>query len=347
MSPAVVPAAQPSGLFDSTILLVALLAVFVGVTVLVATVLGLATRSGRPEEQMRRRLSLYTLTGIRPRVVSRTGGATVLGSSPIARTAVEFAGRVVERRGLGQVMDRRLESAGLPVRTAEWSLIHVGSAVGTTLLLLVLGRGSPAAAFLGLMVGLAGPWAFLVVRESRREAAFLAQLPDTLQLVAGSLQAGYSLPQALDTVVREGSPPMSVEFNRALVESRLGMPVEDALERIGSRLRSRDFDWVVMAIRIQRDVGGNLAELLLTVSETLRERERLRRQVRSLSAEGRLSGWILGALPVVFAMYLVVSTPQYLRPLWTNPLGIGMLVTSLVLLAVGGFWMSRVVKVEV
>jgi tight adherence protein B len=102
-----------------------------------------------------------------------------------------------------------------------------------------------------------------------------------------------------------------------------------------------------MAIRIQRDVGGNLAELLLTVADTLRERERLRRQVRALSAEGRLSGWILGALPVVFGTYLAVASPAYLRPLWSNPLGIGMLVVALVLLVVGGIWMSRLVKVEV
>jgi tight adherence protein B len=188
---------------------------------------------------------------------------------------------------------------------------------------------------------------FVVIREGRREAAFLAQLPDTLQLIAGSLQAGYSLPQAIDTVVREGQAPMSVEFNRAMVESRLGMPVDDALERIGERMKSSDFSWVVMAIRIQRDVGGNLAELLLTVAETLRERERLRRQIKALSAEGRLSGWILGALPVVFGFYLLVASPAYLAPLWSTPLGIAMVVLAVVLLAVGGFWMSRVVKVEV
>ena len=129
-------------------------------------------------------------------------------------------------------------------------------------------------------------------------------------MLAGSLQAGYSLPQALDTVVREGQPPMSVEFNRALVESRLGMPVEDALEGIGRRLSSQDFSWVVMAVRIQRDVGGNLAELLMTVADTLRERERLRRQVKVLSAEGRLSGWILGGLPIVFFAYLALTEPH-------------------------------------
>ncbi len=125
------------------------------------------------------------------------------------------------------------------------------------------------------------------------------------------------------------------------------MPVEDALEGIGRRMSSQDFSWVVMAVRIQRDVGGNLAELLTTVADTLRERERLRRQVKVLSAEGRLSGWILGGLPVVFFLYLAIANPSYLHPLWSTPLGIAMLLLSMILLAVGAFWLTRVIKVEV
>ena len=143
----------------------------------------------------------------------------------------------------------------------------------------------------------------------------MAALPDTLQLMAGSLSAGYSMPQAVDTVVREGKGPISTEFNRALVETRLGVELEDALDGIAERMQSVDFAWVVMAIRIQREVGGNLAEVLTTVSATLRERERLRRQVQVLSAEGRLSAWILGLLPIVFAFYLVLVRPEYLAPL--------------------------------
>ncbi len=340
-------AAASSALLDRTVLLAALGALFLGLAVLIGTVLGLLTRSGRPEERVRRRLSVYTLGGLRPRQVTRARQQSVLGESSIARSAVELTERVVERRGLAEVVDGRLEAAGLPVRAAEWTLIHLGCAAGLGVGLLLLSGGSLVGGVVGLVLGLVGPWVFLLLREGRREAAFLAQLPDTLQLLAGSLQAGYSLPQALDTVVREGAAPMSVEFNRALVESRLGRPVEDALEAIGGRLKSEDFSWVVMAIRIQRDVGGNLAELLLTVADTLRERERLRRQVKTLSAEGRLSGWILGALPVVFGVYLVVTSPGYLSPLWSSPLGIGMVVLAVLLLAVGGFWMSRVVKVEV
>jgi len=329
------------------VLVFALAAFFIGTTVLIATVLGAITRAGRPEERIRRRLSFYTISGRQARLDRQLEQRSMLGSNPIARYTMDLAERMTERRNLGEAVDGRLEAAALPIRTPEWLLIHLGSAVGVGLLFLALSRGSLLATICGLVIGLVGPWIFLIVRQDRRESAFLTQLPDTLQMLAGSLQAGYSLPQALDTVVREGQPPMSTEFNRALIESRLGMPVEDALEGIGRRLSSQDFSWVVMAVRIQRDVGGNLAELLTTVADTLRERERLRRQVKVLSAEGRLSGWILGGLPVVFFAYLALANPTYLRPLWSSLLGVLMLVTALVLLGVGAFWLTRVIKVEV
>jgi tight adherence protein B len=153
--------------------------------------------------------------------------------------------------------------------------------------------------------------------------------------------------QAIDTVVREGQQPITGEFNRALIEARLGVPIEDALDGVATRMQSKDFAWVVMAVRIQREVGGNLAELLTTVAGTLRERERLRRQVRVLSAEGRLSAWILGILPPGFSLYLLLVRPQYLRPLVTDPLGWLMLSVGVLLLVVGAAWMNKAVKVEV
>ncbi|MGZ4612085.1 MAG: type II secretion system F family protein [Kineosporiaceae bacterium] len=325
----------------------ALLAFFLGTTVLIATVLGAITSAARPDERIRRRLSFYTISGRKARLEHKVEQRGLLGSTQIAQYAVELAERVTARRGLGDAVDGRLEAAALPIRTPEWLLIHLAITIGVGLLFLLVSGGGIVATLCGLVLGFAGPWMFLLVRQGRRETAFLSQLPDTLQMLAGSLQAGYSLPQALDTVVREGQPPMSVEFNRALVESRLGMPVEDALEGIGRRLSSQDFSWVVMAVRIQRDVGGNLAELLMTVADTLRERERLRRQVSVLSAEGRLSGWILGGLPVLFFTYLVLANPTYLRPLWTTQIGVLMMVLAVVLLAVGTLWLRRVIRVEV
>lgn len=317
-------------------------AAFVGTAI--ALLAAFAGRRDGERGRVRRRLSLYTL-GIRPTVQPQT--STILGANQVARTAVEFAGRLAQRRDFEARLGLRLESAGVPLRAAEWMIIHVGVAIGVALALLLISGGTLIATFLGLIIGLAIPLAYLVIKESRRTTAFLAQLPDTLQLIAGSLSAGYSVPQAIDAVVQQGNQPITGEFNRALVEARLGVPIEEALDGVAERMQSKDFAWVVMAIQIQREIGGNLAELLTTVAATLRERERLRRQVSALSAEGRLSAWILGLLPPVFVVYLVLVRPEYLRPLVTEPAGWLLVGLGISLLAVGTVWMRKAVRVEV
>jgi tight adherence protein B len=338
--------AQPvpnQGFAPTTWLLAGLGAVFVGLAPLLRVALGQATSSVSMQGKVRRRLSFYTLSGRKP--VKRQ--ETTISQAPIARQAVGLADRIVRERDFESLLAARLDSAGLSLRPAEWLLIHVGTALGSGLLLLLLSGLQLAPAMLGMVLGVAGPFILLLVMESRRKSAFLAQLPETLQLMAGSLSAGYSLPQAVDTVVRDGAPPMSTELNRALVEARLGVPIEDALDGVADRMASKDFGWVIMAIRIQRQVGGNLAELLTTVAATLRERERLRRQVHALSAEGRLSAWILGALPIGFALYLIVARGSYLQPLWSDPLGWSLLLLGAVLMVGGAMWLRKVVRVEV
>lgn len=339
--------ARPSWI-NLPVMLGALLAVFLAITLLLTSATGaLAGRGSDQETPVSKALSFYSVRAGRPERVAVPDRPGSLSGSRLARTAINAINRVARQRKLDQALDARLEGAGLPIRTAEWSLLHIGSGIGGGLLLLVATRGAVLGAILGLVLGLAGPWVFLAMRKSRRETRFLAQLPDTLQLLAGSLAAGYSLPQAMDAVVREAQPPIREEFNRALVETRLGMPPEDSLDGIADRTASRDFSWIVMAIRIQRDVGGNLAELLSTVAETLRERERLRRQVKALSAEGRLSGLILGCLPLVFALFLIFTKPDYIAPLFQTPLGLLLLAAGSAMLVVGGVWMAKVVNVEV
>ncbi len=334
----------PSSLFPAAALPFLLGAMFLGLLVIVYVALGTVRRDEK-QGRLRRRLSLYTLSGRTP--AKQQQDTTVLGSSQVARSAVELAGKVVEKRDFEGALSLRLDAAGVPLRAAEWMIIHIGVAISTAFLLLLVSGGALLPTLLGLALGLGLPWAYLRTKETRRTSSFLAQLPDTLQMVAGSLSAGYSVPQAMDTVVREGQQPITGEFNRALIEARLGVPMDDALDGIAERMHSKDFAWVVMAIRIQRDVGGNLAELLTTVAATLRERETLRRQVRVLSAEGRLSAWILGLLPPVFALYLVLAQPDYLRPLVTQAMGWLLLGVGGVLLAVGALWMRKAVRVEV
>ncbi len=198
-----------------------------------------------------------------------------------------------------------------------------------------------------LALGAVGPWVFLGLKRSRRRKAFNSQLPDTLQLMSGSLAAGLSLAQSVDTIVREGVEPVSTEFKRVLVETRLGVGLEEALDGVAERFESKDFGWVVMAIKIQRQVGGNLAELLDTVAATMREREYMRRQVAALAAEGKLSAWVLGGLPPLFLLYLLLTNRDYVIVMFTEPLGWAMLTGAGMLLGLGIFWMSRLIKVEV
>lgn len=332
---------------STPIVIGALIALFVALATLTFLATGALTGADRTESEVIRRLSVYSVAGTKTQQISVTEeSGTRLGDSALARSAVGLMTRVARSGQIERALDGRLEAAGLPLRTAEWMLLHIGAAVGVSLVLLVAARGAFVAAVLGLAIGLGLPWLFLAMAKSRRETKFLSQLPDTLQLLAGSLAAGYSLPQAMDSVARETRPPISNEFSRALVEARLGLLPEDALDGIAVRTGSRDFSWIVMAIRIQRDIGGNLAELLATVAETLRERERLRRHVSALSAEGRLSGWILGALPVVFATYLTAVRPEYISPLFTTRMGLLLLGIGVVSLAIGAFWMAKVIKVE-
>ena len=239
-----------------------------------------------------------------------------------------------------------LEGAGLDLRPSEWLLLRAAITVGGGLLGVLIGAGSLPIGLLFIVAAIVGPPLYLKIKKTRRLSAFGTALADTLQLMSGSLSAGLSLAQSIDTIVREGNEPIASEFRRVVVESRLGVTLEDSLEGVAQRMQSRDFEWVVMAIRIQRQVGGNLAELLLTVAATLREREYLRRHVKALSAEGRLSAWILGALPPVFLLYLTLTKPAYVHPLYTTPIGWILCIGMAVLLGVGVLWMSKVAKVD-
>lgn len=335
------PVKPISGTFRSkTPLWVGLAALFIGLGLVLAfAVNGVATRP----QSLRGRLSPF---------VNTAGGGPRLSQPPpeartIRQTAIGLADELVKKRGLEERVAQKLEAGGIPLKAAEWILIHVGIALVLPLMVLLLTNVNVALTLMAVVLGILGPLGYLTIKATFRTRAFLAQLPDTLQLLSGSLSAGYSLPQALDAVVRQGTPPVAEELRKALVEARLGAPIEDALDDVAERMESKDFSWVVMAIRVQRQVGGNLAEVLATTAATLRERERLRRQVQVLSAEGRLSAYILFGLPVVFGLYMVAVRPGYISPLVTDPIGILMLVGMGILLTIGAFWLKKVVTVEV
>jgi tight adherence protein B len=262
-----------------------------------------------------------------------------------AREAAERA--LANNKNLEARIAHSLEGAGMSMKPAEWLLMRAAIAVGGGLLGVLLGSGSIPLGIMFIIAALIGPWVYLRLKRSRRLNAFSMGLADTLQLMSGSLSAGLSLAQSIDTIVREGSEPMTSEFKRVLVETRLGLSLENALQGVADRFQSEDFDWVVMAINIQRQVGGNLAELLNTVAGTMREREYIRRQVAALAAEGKLSAYVLGGLPPGFMLYLLLANRTYVMVLFQRPLGWLMIGGGIMILSVGIFWMSRIVKVEV
>jgi tight adherence protein B len=282
------------------------------------------------------------------------GGASAEGASNLLDTDVTFASAketaasVLRRnQDLDAKISSRLQAAGSELKSSEWLLVHGGLVFLFGLVGLVIGGGNLFIGFAFLAAGVFGPWMYLGFRRSRRRKKFNSGLPDTLQLMSGSLAAGLSLSQSIDTIVREGAEPIASEFRRVLVETRLGVSLEDAMEGVAERFDSKDFEWVVMAIKIQRQVGGNLAELLDTVAATMREREYVRRQVAALAAEGKLSAWVLGGLPPVFMLYLLLTNYDYVIVMFQEPLGWAMLAGACTILGVGVFWMSRLVKVEV
>jgi tight adherence protein B len=263
----------------------------------------------------------------------------------LTRTAIAMTGHVVRSGGWEGRFAAQLDKAGIKLRPAEWVLIRVLVGVGVTALLVL------AFGWLGLPFGIVFGWlataAYHRRRARRRADRFAAALPEALQLVVGSLRSGFSLNQALEAMAREVGEPVGTEFGRALAETRLGMELDDALDRLAKRSQNPDLAWTVLAIRVQREVGGNLAEVLETTVDTIRERELLRSQVQSLSAEGRLSAWILLALPIGVGAFMFAFRREYLSPLFTDPRGILMLLSGIAMLCLGGIWLARLVRVEV
>jgi tight adherence protein B len=265
----------------------------------------------------------------------------------LARRAVAMMERLLSSGRSEPKLALRLDRAGISRQPAEWALLGTCACAGLAALFTLLFGNVFLGVIIGVLTGWAGMRLLLSGRISRRRSAFDSQLPNVLQLVASSLSTGFSLAQALDTVVREEAQPASAEFARALGEAQLGADLADAIEGVANRLDSADLRWVVMAIRIQRETGGNLAEVLRNTVSTMRERAYLRRQVRSLSAEGRLSAWVLLALPVLVGGWLFYSSPTYMRPLYTTGFGIAMLIVAVLLVAIGAMWMRKLINVEV
>jgi len=322
------------------ILIAILASVFIAL-LLIGLLLSGGLRAENPARRLEAQLELHYNARQSP---GTAGGGP--GEGRAASAAVSSVERLLGA-GAQERLALRLDLAGINRKPGDWVVLGgCGSLVLAVVLILL--TGNPLVGILlGALVGWLAMRSIVSARIARRRAAFTEQLPDVLQILAGSLQSGFSLPQALDAVVREDSQPAAGEFARAQAETRIGGELETALDRVADRMDSKDLRWSVMAIRIQRSVGGNLVEVLRTTGETMRERASVRRHVRALSAEGRLSAYILIALPILVGAFLFVTRDSYMHPLYTTPLGLAMLAVGLVLVVAGTVWMRNVVKVVV
>ena len=268
---------------------------------------------------------------------------TVIGR--VANAMIGLVDRMLSRRGRAGAAGEILEEAGIHLRLQEFTVLMIigtviAGALGTVIVNILL----------GLIFAIAVPLlvrVWLGIRVGRRQHLFADQLEDSLQLLASSLRAGHSMLQALNSVAREAESPTSEEFTRIINQTRVGRELGDALDETAHRMQSEDFSWVTQAIAINREVGGNLAEVLDAVGNTIRERGQIRRQVSALAAEGKMSAYVLMALPVGILAFLLVTNPSYLAAFVTSGvLGYGMIGAAIVMMVVGTFWLRKTVSIK-
>ncbi len=270
----------------------------------------------------------------------------LFGRFRFLRRAAASAEDYADNRGDTRMINRALEQANIPMTAGEAIIGAIGMAIIVGLLI-GLFTGSVLWAILAGFVVVVALYMYITGAASKERKKFANQLPEVLNLLATSLRAGYSIMQAIEAVAAEAPAPARREFGIAMSEIRLGRPMIDALGDIAVRMESRDFEWAVMAIAIQREVGGNLAEVLQSTAETMLHRNRFRREVKALTAEGRISMYIMLALPFAVGVIIYFINPGYLTPLWTTLPGIVAGVAALVAMGIGALWMRKIVDIEV
>ena len=317
-------AAQPSWIQSDTALWIGVALLFVGLVAGIA--MTLAPRRAASQ------LAGSSLKGVR-------NGTTL---TSLSKQATGIAERSLVRNERGTKLNAALERAGIAIRPSEFVVLATTalfSVFAGALLLTNLIVAVAAAALVPILCRMG-----LRVLAQRRSAKFADQLEQTLPLMGGSLRAGFGIMQALDAVARESESPTSNEFHRLVVETRLGRDLTDAMAALADRVESEDFHWVVQAIEIHREVGGDLAEVLDNVYATIRDRNRIRRQIQALSAEGRFSALILLILPVAMFGVVTLFNPGYIGELTSNSVGIVMLIAAAGFMVAGAFWLKRITR---
>ena len=311
-----------------------LLALAVGVAILLAMLVLFRPSS---ERQLNKRIEGYTQVAAKR--VEKEGGSR----SPLFQQLLVATERLLGRLKYWQKSGFLLQQADLPLRAAELFYIQLG--LGALLGILSLMLGAPwIISLIAFGAGLLAPHLYVARKASKRVKAFEAQLPDTLVAVAASLRAGHSFAQAMSTIVKDGGEPAAKEFTRVEAETRLGRSTDDALQGMADRLASRNFEFVVLAVNIQRQVGGSLAEILDMVADTVREREQFSRKVLALTAMGRASAYVLVGMPFFIGIALSLMNWKYMTPLFETSAGHILIIIGLVLIGLGTVILRKMVN---
>jgi tight adherence protein B len=332
--------------------------VVAGITALAILLIAFGLASSGGGSGISARLERYA-AGKPDKIKSTSTGQGAISDLIAQSQALASLNKVVEQRDFGANLQRDLARADLKLKPSEFLLIWGGSIVGVPVLMLLLSvvftaLGNPLFLLIGGLVGFWLPRFWLGRRKSGRLNAFNKQLPDTITLIANALRAGSSFLQAIEMVVRESRPPVSTEFGRVIREVNLGLPFDQALENMVRRVKSDDLELMATAISIQHTVGGNLAEILDSIAFTIRERVRIKGEIRTLTAQQRLSGYVVGFLPIGLAMFLFIAAPGFMQPMFDKDVAVAGLPVGVIILFFGGFMMflgfmaiRKIVDIEV
>jgi tight adherence protein B len=315
-------------------------AAIAGVAALFVLMAALVLLGAKPAVMVGKRISPYT--------EQRKQVVTVSGLEPPKLTMLHqlyvATEKVAGSLNYWKRLTFQLEQANLPLRTAEVVYIQMGSAILLAAFgSLILGiRGIEA--LIPLIVGGLIPMLYVKFMARRRLNAFEMQLPETLITLAASLKAGHAFNSALQSVVKEGAEPTSTELSRVSSEIQLGMPSEQALDNMAQRMNSTNFGFVVMAVNIQRTVGGSLADILDMVADTVRQRQQFSRKVKALTAQGRMSAYVLLAMPFMMALAIYALNSAYITILFDTTAGNVMIGIALFMMTIGGIVIQRIVS---
>jgi len=255
-------------------------------------------------------------------------------------------GKLLSNIRHARALDFKMQKAGIPLLGTEFLVLLGISAFLAMAIAFIVTKKLYAGVLVAIVVVMA-EWVYVLLKISRREAAFTNQLGDCLMMVANAMRAGFSFLQAMELISKEMEPPISDEFKHVMRDINLGASVERALDDMDKRVSSPDFSLVVTAVLIQQQVGGDLAHILDTISGTIQDRVRMRREVRTLTAQGRASGWVLAALPFALGAIISVTNPSYLEPLFKEPIGKIAIGGAVVMVIIGFIVIQRIVDIDV